>query len=286
MSEPTIIELTHTGAVGFDGTSPIELTRDDFTIKNQRFYSATIEAGGVVPADFWGLFTESDVKVVAIACETLSPASLARVGAKGGAPDVYREEIDLTPAFQSVYTSATDVIRLLVPIPSADSGERSVVTLIVNALNEEQAAEFARTRGPEGRHSRYRVLRTDAVGFSLAPNIALQPQFDYLASTQTMVATTNSQGFIAVSEIARPGADGVYVWVRYTGIGGGTGDVYLIDARTGEEYQVATGLVRSQWSAPFWISRDDRIGFRSSNPPVGFEVAVEVSVSPPSGRRV
>jgi len=285
MSEPTIIELTHTGAAGFDGITPIELRRDDFAVKDQRFYSATIEAGGVIPADFWGLFTESEVKVVAIACESLSSRSVARVAASNGAPDVYRQEVDLTPAFQSVFTSATDLIRLRVPAPGAGSSERNVVTLIVNVLNERQAADYSKSRLPNGQHRRYRVLRTDGVGFILNPTSHLLPQFEYLASTQTMVAMTDVHGFVSVREIARPGSDGVYVWARFTGIAGGTGDVYLIDARTGEEYLVDAGLVRAKWSTPFWVSRDDRIGFRSSNPPDGYEVAVELSVGPTTSRR-
>lgn len=287
MSEPTVIRLTHTGAAGFTGVDVIDLTRDDFAVVDQRYYTATIQAGGVVPADFWGLFRGSGIKLVAVAAESYSPMSVARVGASDSIADVFREEVDLTPTFQSVFMTPNDILRLSAPPQAAGSGERAVITLVVNTLNERQAADYARDRlQRQARHSRYSIRRTDQAAFALNTMDALLPAFTYDEPSQTMIAETDAQGYVSLREIARPGASGVYLWFRFTGIAAGAGDVFNISARTAEENALATGLTVGVWSEPFWFSRDDRFGFRSTPPPAGLEVGVDIAVSPPGGRRV
>ena len=287
MSEPTVIRLTHTGAAGFTGVDVIDLTRDDFTVVDQRYYSATIQAGGVVPADFWGLFRSSGIKLVSVAAEGYSAISVARVGAGDGVADVFREEVDLTPTFQSVLMTSNDILRLSVPPQAAGSGERAVVTLVVNTLNERQAADFAKERlQRQARHSRYAIRRTDQAAFALNTAVALQPVFTYDESSQTMLAETDAQGYVSLREIAAPGASGVYLWFRFTGIAAGAGDVFNISARTAEENALATGLTVGVWSDPFWFSRDDRFGVRSTAPAGDLTVGVEIAVSPPSDRRI
>lgn len=288
MSEPTVIRLTHTGAAGFTGYDVIELTRDDFTAVDQRYYTATVDAGGIVPADFWGLFRSSGIKLVAVAVEGFSPASVARVSASDAAPDVYREEIDLTPAFQSVLMTSDDIMRIGAAHGSSPpEGERAVITLLVNSLNERQAAAYAQDRlQRQPRDRRYLITRTDQAPFSLLTTEHLELDYSYDEESQTMVAETAAQGYIRLRDLVRPGAGGVYLWFRFTGIGAGAGDVFNISARTRESNALQTGLTVGVWSAPFWFSRDDRFGLASTAPADGRAVGVEIAVSPPTERKV
>ncbi len=53
----------------FDGTTPLDGTRDDFEVSRQgRYYTRRItQPAGVIRTDFWGLFSEGSPKIVGIA---------------------------------------------------------------------------------------------------------------------------------------------------------------------------------------------------------------------------
>ncbi|MCA9718081.1 MAG: hypothetical protein KC468_25645, partial [Myxococcales bacterium] len=234
MAEPIVIELRATGPA-FDGASAIPITRDDFKVTNQRLYQADIPSGGVIPADFFGLLNAAQVKLVAVASRQFNPKSVARVTSADASPDLYREEIDLSPRFQSVFMSSNDVLRIRMVPPNPATGDRNIVTLVVNAMSENEALEYARNRlRPDNAHRRFRIIRTDNSAFAATPNAHINPNFTYLDTTKTFEVETTTQGYISLRDLTNPGADGVYAWVRFTGIAGGTGEVLQVDARTEE----------------------------------------------------
>jgi len=279
MSEPLIFEIRNVGP--WDGSTVVSLTRDDFT-RAGNYYTGNVGVGGVIKSDFFGLMAATVPKLVSIAVQTYDPNAFARVTRADA--DVFGVQLDLTPAFQTVMLAAGDVLRINT---AGGPGATDAVLLMVNEMSEaEFTAYSSRELRPRSRTSRLRVTRGDTAEFTLAPSAPLVPSFDYNPANGYLEAITVSQGYISVQQLARTGSEGVYVWVRYTGLGAGAGEVHVVDARTDESRLVQDLLVSTLWSDSIWLSRDDRLAFRSSAPPAGSAVCLEIEVSPVRQRRV
>ncbi len=282
MAEPMIFKITNQSA--WNGTKLVDITRDAFQQKG-RYYTTTIDEGGALRGDFFGLMSSSAPKLVSVAVDSFDPLVRARVTPEFD-DDNYREELDLTPAFQTVFMASTDVIRV-VSAASQHAGSR-ILTLIVNELSEAEAVRYAALRQrPRGRTLRARITRDDNQPFT---NTTSQPllssPLSYNLSLGYLVATVSGQGYVSVKDLVDPGSEGVYVWVRFTGIAQGSGEVYLVDPRTDEFRSLESGLQSPIWSKAIWLAREDRLTFRTTNPDPNSEAAVECEVSHVRQRRV
>jgi hypothetical protein len=94
-SEPITFWLHKEG--DFNGQTPIELDRSKFAIEGGRVYRAHLTGpAGQISADFFGVFSDLTPKLCGIASSSYNPQSVARIIPKDD-PDVFREEVDLTP---------------------------------------------------------------------------------------------------------------------------------------------------------------------------------------------
>ena len=280
MAEPLIFRINN--ETQWDGVTPVAIKRDDFE-KDGRWYSASTPDGGAIEGDFFGLLSKTAPKIVSIACNSLDPRVIAKV-----TPPVFparsRFVLDLTPTYQSVLMAGDDVLRITSQGP--ESGTREL-TIIVNEISEQEAVRLATRLGAETRMVRHRIVRNDGQGFSLATNgPLLTSDFDYSLSIDYLTATVSGQGYVSIKDLVDPGSGGAYVWVRFTGIGNGDAELYLIDPRTDEVRSIQAGLKSPLWSEPVWLAREDRLGFRTPAPPAGLEAAIEFEVSTTRQRRV
>jgi hypothetical protein len=110
--------------------------------------------------------------------------------------------------------------------------------------------------------------------------------FTYSPSIGYLTTTTSGQGYVSVKDLAEVGSEGIYVWVRFTGIAQGSGEVFLVDPRTDESHSLESGLQSPMWSKAIWLSREDRLAFRTTAPNQGTSAAIEFEVSPVRQRRV
>lgn len=278
MSEPIIIELS--SQAPWDGTTALEITRDDLASRGGRFYAATIEAGGVIPADLFGLMSATSPKLVSIASTSESPYTVARVVPFGTNVNVFREHLDLRPRFQTVFLSALDTLRIQSD-PELVAVTPHTITLVVNELNEAQALAIARRDlRPVDRTRRFRLLREDNSAWTLDPETVLDLDWSYDApGSRYMTATTAAQGLVSIRSMYDTRFEGVYAWVRFTGIAGGSGEIHQVDPRTKEQRAIETGITTLQWSSPIFLGYDDLIGFRTSVPPPDGTVSVEIELS-------
>ena len=268
----------------WNGVTVVDLARDDFEV-NGRHYKATAPAGGAIRGDFFGFLSGTTTKLVSIAANTLDPRVRATVTPELY-PDRLRGEVDLTPVYQSMLMSSTDVLRIV--SQDGDAGTREI-TIIVNELSEAEAVGIAAQLMPARRMLRHRITRNDNGGFGLVVNTPLlTSSFTYSPSLDYLTATVGGNGYVSVKDLLPPRGDGggAYVRVRFTGIGGGTGDVYYVDPRTDDNKVVASGLESPLWSDPIWLAREDRLAFRSDPGLGGKQAAIEFEVLPQTHRRI
>ena len=262
----------------WNGVTVVDLARDDFEV-NGRHYKATAPAGGAIRGDFFGFLSGTTTKLVSIAANTLDPRVRATVTPELY-PDRLRGEVDLTPVYQSMLMSSTDVLRIV--SLDGDAGTREI-TIIVNELSEAEAVGIAAQLMPARRMLRHRITRNDNGGFGLVVNTPLlTSSFTYSPSIDYLTATVGGNGYVSVKDLLPPRGDGggAYVRVRVTGIGNGTADVFYVDPRTDDHKTVASGLVSPLWSEWIWLAREDRLAFRSDPGMNGKEAAIEFEVVP------
>ena len=280
MAEPLVFQLGN--ETQWDGVTEVTLTRNDFDT-NQRHYKATAPNGGAIKGDFFGLLSPTTSKLVSVAANTLDPRVRASVTPEFF-PDRERGRVDLTPVYQSMLMSSTDVLRII--SLDGDVGTREI-TIIVNELSEAEAVRVASQLRPETRMLRHRITRGDELGFTMAVDSPLlASSFSYNLSLDYLTATTTGQGYVSIKELTHPTSGGAYVWVRFTGLGAGSGEVYLVDPRSNDHKSVQAGLQSPLWSEPIWLAREDRLAFRSDAPMAGKQAAIEFEVLPRANRQV
>ena len=118
----------------WDGATIVDLSREDFEVKG-RHYKGNASSGGAIRGDFFGFLSGTTTKLVSIAANTLDPRVRATVTPELY-PDRLRGQVDLTPVYQSMLMSSTDVLRIV--SQDGDAGTREI-TIIVNELSEAEA---------------------------------------------------------------------------------------------------------------------------------------------------
>lgn len=277
MSEPLTVVLNNSGV--FDGSTAIPGTKTNDFEKSNRTYSRTIEGGGVVPADFWGMFREDSPKVVGVSARTGDPNAIARV-VTGGDPDNFREQLDMRPLTQHVLLLPNDTLSLL----TIDRGV--TVELLVNELSESQHQEYARVYPRVDRTRRFRIKRGDELDWAHAPTAAaLALAWTYDATRGLNVATTTLQGPVRLDSFFSRQIEGVEAWVRFSAIDDGTGEIFLLEGSSNRaDFKIATGLDQGKWSGPHHLGFDDMLGFTCTHAS-GNSTFIDIEFGPPRNRR-
>lgn len=251
MSEAITIELNAEG--DWDGSSLVNLNRDNAIVIGKRYYKFNISGPhGVLAADLGGLFSVVSPKLVAVAYSSWNPQSFCRVIASDAASS-FRQEITLKPAMQFVVMYPGDRLAF------STQDERGQVVLVVNELNESEAAQWGRHHLPYTMPTRFRIIRR--TGASFVPNTAnlWQPIFGYDPTSGALIAEDDSAGMIPASTLCLyPRFQGCYVSVRYAG-SNGMGSLRIVDNLTRRDWAVPGALQDVRWSRVAYISHDDGI---------------------------
>jgi hypothetical protein len=266
-SEPLIFNMIKEG--DFDGVTLIDKKRQDFIAQAGRVYSINLAgAAGQIAGDFFGFFTDNTPKSVSIAGVTWNPQSVARVISKDD-PDVFREEIDLTPQMVHVPMYPGDRLGIL-----TRDGGRTCVQIVVTDLSEGEHVTLALQSKPSAFTRRLRLIRGDGQRFDHEPlTSTFQPDFSWDVTTNMLIATTVQNGVIPARDLCLyPRFQGCYVSVRFAGIGVGDGKLYVIDGHLREAWEAQATLKNGEWSKPIFVSHDDHIGLYSPTPAGGVVV--------------
>lgn len=263
MAEPLMFRLIKEG--DFDGLTLINKQRQDFIATAGRVFSIELSgAAGQISGDFFGFFTDNTPKSVAISGMTWNPQSIVRVITKDD-PDLFREEIDLTPQMAHVVMFPGDRLGIVT------KEGRTCVQIMVSDLSESEHVAMALRSGPSVFSRRFRLVRSDGQGFNHLPLAqTFQPVFAWNSTQNMLVATTVENGVIPAHELRLyPRFQGCYVSVRYSGIGAGDGALYIVDGYQREAWEAQANIKNCEWSKPQFVSHDDHIGLFSPAPAGG-----------------
>jgi hypothetical protein len=267
----------------FDGTTPLNGTRDDFEVSRQgRYYfRRIIEPAGVIRTDFWGLFSEGSPKIVGIAGSSDNPQNKVRLYVDTPMSFV-RQVVDLTPRLQHVLVTPGDLLT----VRTNDQGP-VFLTLTVKDISEREHAELAAQERPARSVTRLRLGRTDGQGFSAA-GATWAPALAWSGTSGLLGATENGAGPIVLSDLLQlERSEGYFVSVRYSNMqGAGTGKVLISEATTQSQREAQAGLTNVEWSKPQFLSHGDLLGLECAAPAVGKNVVADIEVTPvpPRGR--
>lgn len=261
----------------FDGTTPLDGTRDDFEVsRNGRYYTRRITAAaGVIRTDFWGLFAESSPKILGIAGSTENPQNKARLYVD--APlELVRQVVDLTPRVQHVLVTPGDLLA----VRTNDQGP-VFLTLTVKDVSEREHVELAARAQPSRPTMRLRLIRSDGQGFS-ATGPAWTPAAAWKASSHLLQAMENGAGLLMLSDLMQlEHVKGYYVSVRFSNMqAAGTGKVLLAEPTTLSQREAQAGLSNVEWSKPQFFSHGDLLGLECAAPAVGGNVVADIEVTP------
>ena len=271
-SEPLTFRIDKEG--DFDGVTPMTLTRGDFQVTGQRYFIKSLGgAAGQIPGDFFGLFTDLTPKLVGIASSSWNPMSVARVVSKED-PDVFREEVDLTPRMTHVAMFPGDRLAIY-----TRDGSRVCIQLVVTELAESEHVNLALQTPPEAYWRRFRIIRGDGGGFNHQPlNATWEPDWTWDTPTNMLIANEAVNGVIPARDLCMyPRFQGCYVSVRYSGIGAGNGELYIVDGHLREANQAQADIKNAAWSKSFFVSHDDLIGLFTP-PPAGGTVVCDLEL--------
>lgn len=288
--EPYTIILESSDA--FDGSTPIAGSRDVDFEQDGRTYRRVNLSGpqGIVPADFWGLFTAQSPKLVSISGGDLNPLTTVWPVSEN---QTVREVVDLRPGHQTILLHPND--RLAIRTTETTRPHR--VELVINDVGEADHVAWARRYGVEERSMRFRITRTDGLGFTktpaAAPIVNDPADWTWNEGKRINAADTSIQGPVLVSAFSRNGMampggrlEGAEVFVRFTGYGGaGTGKVFLVEGFQRYAFEVESGLAAGQWSKPIHVGFDDHLCFETPTPDNGNVISVDIEVGPPRHRK-
>lgn len=267
MAEPYTLKLIN--PTDFDGTTPIALVRDNFTVEEQRLYSGTLtSAAGIIPADIFGLFSPRAPKLVGIAFSSDNPLNAAQVQDANGR---VREQINLRTQLQYLLLNSTDRLAVL----SKDG--RCELTLVVNELSEADHLRWALNNPPAQEHTRIRIFRS--AGGSFAFNSALAPWQPNVAwdGHQLLAIDETNNGPIPIASMLYPRRYGAYVSIRYSG-SQGDGQFIVYEPQSRGEWTAQNALPDGRWSRVQYVAHTDMIGLRASPPAVGGRVLVDIEL--------
>ncbi|MEZ4453090.1 MAG: hypothetical protein R3B09_26755 [Nannocystaceae bacterium] len=263
-SEPLYFRMMKEG--DFDGLTLIDKRRQDFIAQAGRVYSINLSgAAGQIAGDFFGFFTDNTPKSVSIAGPSWNPQSVARVISKDD-PDVFREEIDLTPQMVHVPMYPGDRLGIV-----TRDGSRTCVQIVVTDLSESEHVALALQSKPSVFSRRLRIVRSDGSGFSHLPlTSTFDPDFTWDVTTNMLITSAISAGVIPARSLCHyPRFQGCYISVRYSGIGAGDAALYIVDGHLREAWEAQATLKNGEWSKPQFVSHDDYIGLSSPAPAGG-----------------
>lgn len=273
-AEPVTIIITM--STDFDGFTPFEATRDDFTNgPDSRVYRINLSGPyGRIGPTFFDLFKGERPKLVGIASNRSNPTSVARVVADPNNADAFRTEVDLQPEMQYVMMYAGDELAIV-----TNDGRTVQVTLVVNELSEAEHLQYAMRKPPALTWRRYRIVRAGGTGFELGlANGLWRPSFEFNQSHQVLIAHDTASGRIPLSSFCTyPHFAGCLVRARFANIQT-KGHMHIVDATTGAHRSVG-GVNNMRWTRVAMVSHDDGIAFRSGIPIVDDRVAVDVMVA-------
>ena len=271
MSEAITIVLTNAG--GWDGSTPVTLTRNDFAVEGGRVYKADIAAGGVIPSDLFGLFTKNSPKIVSVAVNSTSPLSLLAVGHLSGGPD--RESVNITARFQRVLMGPEDVLRINTQTRAAR------LTMLINDLGEQDSFLYEKEEHrPVDRTRRYVITKTDGLALGHGSTAySIDPAYD--ENLRFFLVNIQGDGCFQIRDFIDTESEGCYVWAYGLGFGAaGTMAMFQYDVRTNEFFSLQGGVAPVRWTDPRWFGYDDRFAFSSTDPTVGVNCRLVIEISP------
>jgi hypothetical protein len=261
-AEPHKFILTKDGE--FDGQTLMDFERGAFQAVSTRIYSIDFTGnGGVINADFFGVFSDLTPKIVGVSGGTWNPYSTARVVTQG-TPEPFRQEVQLTPEMTHVVMYPGDSLAI------TTHGEgRPTVQLVVNELSESEHVTQALTSHPTAIAHRYRIINTSGAGFLPDPGgVIFEPAFAWSATDNIMKVVVNgASGPIPASYLCPyPNFQGCYVSVRYAKMASDDGKVHLVEGQLRDSIVIQESLRNVEWSKVFFVSHDDHISLETPGP--------------------
>ena len=263
-SEPLKFRLH--SEVDFDGSTEIESSRASFQAIGPRYYLRSLTGpAGQIHGDFFGFFSPGTPKMVGVSSSSWNPMSVVRVLSKDN-PDVFREEIDLTPRMAYVAMYPGDKLAVY-----TRDGGRVCVDLVVTELAESEHAQLAMQSPPEAQWRRFRLIRQGSGGFDHTPLASTWfPDFTWLPTENMLVSSTVGNGPIPARALCMyPKFQGCFISVRYSGIGNGNARLYIVDNQLREAAAVQSDIKNVRWSTVHFVSHDDLVGLWSPAPAGG-----------------
>lgn len=252
MSEPIQINLTSI----FDGTTDFTLTREDLSVSERRVYTGASPApGGVIGANFFGLFAASAPKLVGVSFGSDNPLNLIQVRtATGGV----REQYTLRQQVQYVLMNPEDKLAIVAP------NERGPLSLVVNELGEGDHVRWAVANPPVQEHVRMRIIRNgNFVGDPMAA--PWLPTFSWDSSRGLLSVTDNvNNGPIPLASILYPRKYGALITMRYAG-SQNNGELRIVENTTKKTWTAQTAMADVRWSWVQYIAHDDMITLHATN---------------------
>ena len=273
MSEVSLIRLLKSS--DFDGTTPITITRDNFSVSGQRNYVATLVGpGGTIGADFFGIFSPDSAKVVGIAFNTANPRSVVRVIDSSNRP---REQISLNPFFQYVLVNPGDRLAVFSAEAVLTGPVPVELTIAVNELTEAQHVDWAIAHPPAShQHTRFRIIRRGNFTPALTA-AAWIPNFVWNLTHSLFEASDNlNQGPIAISTLSPfSRMYGTLFSVRYSN-SSNDGKLVLVENQTRSFHEAQVNIQNVRWSRVTYAAHDDLIALSATTAPVGGDLIVDI----------
>jgi hypothetical protein len=271
MSESITLEINAEG--DWDGSTEVELNRDNAVVTSRRYYKFNLNGPhGVLRADLGGLFSPVSMKLVGVGYSSWNPESKGRIIASD-ATGSFRQEITLKPAMQFVVMYPGDKLAF------STQDERGQLVLVVNELNEAEAVKWGLGHQPFVMPTRFRIIRHTGAAFVPNPTTTWQPDFGYDPNSGVLVASDDGSGAIPASSLCLyPRWQGCYVSARFAG-SDGVGRLRIVDNLTRNSWQVPGTPEDVRWSAAAYISHDDLIALEAAPAVPGEMMVCDIEVS-------
>ncbi len=284
--EPILFVLE--GENPFDASSLIKGDRNDFeqTPEFPRTYRRTLTGNyGVVPPDFWGLFTAHSPKVVSVSGGNGDPLVTAAVISENTTgSDFNRQIITLSPRFQHVLLGPHDRLALR----TRDDTRPNRIELLVNDASESDHQAWARRYDASPVSRRFRISKDGAFAHQPTGSVLISTVDDWGWNVTGRINETAvlSDGPIPVRAFFDEPLDGAEMWVRFSGFGGAGGaKLFLVEGAQRGDFELESGLSVGEWSKRFHVGFDDLISFETPVPEAGKFISVDIEIGPPRNRR-
>lgn len=274
MAEPYGITLR--SAVNFDGTTPITLSRSNFTADGQRLYTASVPpgGGGLIDSDFFGLFAPQSPKLVGIAFSSYNPLSVVRVIDAAGR---MRQELNLTGDYQYVLLHGRDRLAVLTREPPPH-GMTLDLSLVVNELSEGDHMTWALAHPPAPVHTRLRIVRSQGP-FVANPSGVWLPAFNWDPVANILSVTDDATNApIPISALSPfPRHFGSLITIRYAN-SSNDGKLIILENLTRAKWEAQTALPDVRWSRVQYVAHDDLIMLEASPTPAGRPMVCDIEL--------